>query len=89
MVAISTDGIQGASQMKGLVSAEYPVLADPGAVVAKAYGVFDLLGDGVSAPAAYIIDKDRSILWSYVGSSIGDRANPQRLLATLAELEGR
>lgn len=75
--------------MKSRVGAEFPILADPGAQVAKAYGVFDLLRDGLSAPAAFIIDNDRNIVWSYVGSRVNDRARPPTLLTALAELEGR
>ena len=75
--------------MKSRVGAEFPILADPGAQVAKAYGVFDLLRDGLAAPAAFIIDNDRNIVWSYVGSGVNDRARPPVLLTALAELEDR
>ena len=75
--------------MKDRVGAEFPILADPGAAVAKAYGVFDLLRDGLAAPAGFIIDNDRNIVWSYVGSRVNDRARPPALLTALAELEGR
>jgi len=75
--------------MKDRVGAEFPILADPGAAVAKAYGVFDVLQDGLAAPAAFIIDNDRNVLWSYVGSRVNDRAKAPQLLTALGELEGR
>ena len=37
--------------MQQTVGASYPILADPTRATAQAYGVFDLLGDGVAAPA--------------------------------------
>ena len=74
--------------MKDRVGAEFPILADPGAQVAKAYGVFDVLRDGLAAPSAFIIDEDRNILWSFVGSRVNDRARPPALLTALGELEG-
>ncbi len=75
--------------MKTRVGAEFPVLADPGAQVAKAYGVFDVLGDGLAAPAAFIIDNDRNIVWNFIGSRVNDRARPPVLLTALAELEAQ
>ncbi len=81
------DGIEGAAKMKELVRAEYPVLADPTGAVTKAYGVFNLLRDGVSAPATYIISPDGSILWSKIGSNIADRASAAEILSALSGLE--
>ena len=52
----------------------------------KAYGVFDLLGDGLSAPATFIIDKDGVIRWKQVGRAIGDRPATSKVLEELAKL---
>jgi alkyl hydroperoxide reductase subunit AhpC len=59
--------------MAALVRADYPLLADPTKETSISYGVFDLLGDGVAAPAVFVINPDRSIRWAYVGSDIDHR----------------
>ena len=66
--------------MSALVRAEYPLLADPTRETSKSYGVFDLLGDGVAAPAVFIINPDRSIRWSHVGGDIEDRPTTVEIL---------
>lgn len=83
IVAISTDDISGAAQMAGLADAAFPVLADPDARTAKSYEVFDLLGDGVAAPAVFIVGKGRVVLTRYVGSDIADRPTVAEILTQL------
>ncbi len=83
MAAISVDDVGGARSMSSLVGAEYPLLADPTRVTSNSYGVFDLLGDGVAAPAVFIINPDRSIRWSYVGRDIVDRPTTAGILARI------
>ena len=65
------------------MGAEYPLLADPTREASKSYGVFNLLGDGVAAPAVFIINPDRSIRWSYVGRDIVDRPTTASILTRL------
>ena len=68
--------------------AEYPILADPDHVVAESFGVFDLLGDGVSAPAVLLIGKWRVVHWRQVGEGIGDRPSISTILDAILEVEG-
>ena len=72
--------------MQERVGARYPVLADPNRRVAEAYGVFDLLGDGVAAPTTIILTSDR-IVAMQVGQSIGDRPSTASILHTLRQLK--
>jgi alkyl hydroperoxide reductase subunit AhpC len=55
------------------------MLADPAHRVADAYGVYNLTGDGLAAPAVFVIDTDGRILWSYVGQHPGDRPSVQMM----------
>ena len=71
--------------MQALVGATFPVLADPDHAVASAYGIFDLLGDGVAAPATFIVSSD-AIVAGHVGKAIGDRASASAIIQTLREL---
>lgn len=66
--------------MEVFAGAEFPILADTNEVVSKDYGVFNLLGDNVAAPATFIILPDGGVVWGYVGVEIGDRVPTQLIL---------
>lgn len=83
LAAISVDRMPDAARMAALVGADYPVLSDPDAEAVRAYGVFDLLDDGVAAPAVFIVAKDGAIVWRYVGVDIGDRPSSRVILEQL------
>ena len=68
--------------------AEFPVLADPTESTTRSYGVYNLLGDRVSAPAVFIVGKDGAILWQYVGKHIGDRPSTREVLGRVSDLVG-
>ena len=58
VVAVSTDNTADARRMADYAQAAFPILADEGAAVTKNYGVYNLLDDGVAAPATFIIRSD-------------------------------
>jgi len=62
---------------------DYPMLADPEHEVAEAYGVYNLLGQGLAGPAAFVIDTDGRVVWSHIGRQVDDRVDAQTLLAQL------
>lgn len=86
LIALSTDDVPRAQNMQQRTGARYPVLADPDQAVAKAYGVFDLLGDGVAAPTTIILTSDR-IVAMQIGQDIGDRPSTASILHTLRQLK--
>ena len=91
LVTISTDELIDAQRMEEMAAAEFPILADTDANVAQSYGVFNLLNDGVAAPATFIIRPDGGVIWAYIGADIGDRPPTDALLEiidALLELEG-
>ena len=51
--------------------------------VSEAYGVYDLLGDGLAAPAVFIVDTDGHIVWRQVGQSTGDPVSAQMIIEHL------
>jgi peroxiredoxin len=61
----------------------YPMLADSEHQVSAAYSVYNLLGDGLAAPAVFVVDTDGRIVWSYVGQHSGDRVSAQTILEHL------
>ena len=64
-------------------SVSYPMLADPTHRVAEAYGVYNLLSDGLAAPAVFVIDTDGHIVWRHVGQHPGDKPSAQTILEQL------
>ncbi len=86
VVAISMDGREDARAMADHAGAEFPVLPDPGGQVVRRYGVFDLLGDGVAAPATFIVGRDGGIEWRRVGTSSADRPAAAEVVERVREL---
>lgn len=64
-------------------TATFPVLVDIEHRVAEAYGVYNLLQDGLAAPSVFVIASDGHILWSYIGQSHSDRPANDDILAQL------
>ena len=83
---MSTDEVDDALRMTLLAGALFPVLADADGATARSYGVFNLLGDGVAAPATFVIKGNGSVGWRQVGGDIGDRAMIADILAALDAL---
>ena len=83
LAAISTDLLVDAERMEVMAGAEFPVLADTNEDVSKSYGVFNLLGDGVAAPATFVILPGGDVVWGYVGIDIGDRVPTLAILEVL------
>ena len=83
LAAISTDLLVDAERMEVMAGAEFPILADTNENVSKSYGVFNLLGDGVAAPATFVILPDGGVVWGYVGVDIGDRVPTLAILEVL------
>ena len=67
-------------RMANEVSARFHVLADSDGAVAEIYGVFNMLGDGVAAPATFVILADSTIGTYHVGQHISDRPTPEEIL---------
>ncbi len=80
LAAISTDGMADALKMVELTGAEFAILSDENAEVAKDYGVYNLLHDGLATPAAVLVSPEGDIEWRYVGKSISDRPTPDAIL---------
>ena len=86
--AISTDDLSGAKSIASRVGISFPVLYDPAADVVEAYGVYDLLRDGLATASTFLIDKQGVIRWKYVARGISDRPSESEVLEQLGELDG-
>jgi peroxiredoxin len=67
--------------MAQLIPASFPILADVDHKVSETYGVFNLLGDDLTTPAVFVLDRRGSVVWSYIGKSADDRPSPAAILA--------
>ncbi len=81
ILALAYQDVPRALTMVQVTQAQYPILADANHAVADAYGVFNLLGDGVATPSVFVIDPAGRIAWSYVGKDANDRPSPADVLS--------
>jgi peroxiredoxin len=59
------------------------MLADPEHRVTEDYGVYNLLGDGLAAPAVFVVATDGRIAWRHVGLHPDDWPDAETILAHL------
>ncbi len=86
LATISTDDTADALKMVELTDAEFAVLSDKDAAVAKDYGVYNLLQDGLATPSAVIVSPEGYIEWKYLGENIADRPPTDAILAQVDRL---
>lgn len=88
VIAISMDDGATAAKTVGMHNLEFPVLYDTDGTVSRAWSVYNVLGDGLAAPATFIIDgAGRLALWK-IGQNIVDRPSTGEILAAVEELVG-
>lgn len=83
MVTVSVSSPEEIKAGKDELKLSYRVLADPDHTVAERYGVYNLLGDGLAAPAVFVVDPTGYIRWRYVGKGIADRPPVDRVIGEL------
>jgi len=85
VIGVAVQDVSRAKVMGERSGASFPLLADH--ATADAYEVFDLLGDGLATPSAFIVDADGHIVWSYVGHNAADRPGADAILSNLPDRE--
>jgi peroxiredoxin len=83
VIAVSVDTEENAVAVVEKLGLEYPVLYDTTHEVTMAWHVFNVLQDGVSAPAAYVFDAQGTLVAYKIASNISDRPTASELLNTL------
>jgi len=86
VVGISVDGVARNKAMVSKLSLPFRMLADPDAAVINAYGVYHEK-EQRSRPAAFVIGRDLSIAYRYVGRDFADRPVTKELLETLDKVK--
>src|SRR3989454_1125693 len=79
VVGISVDGVARNKAMVSKLVLPFPMLADPDAAVIAAYGVYHEK-EQRARPAAFVIARDLSIPYRYVGRDFADRPLTTELL---------
>jgi hypothetical protein len=82
VVGISIDGVTRNEAMVSKLALPFPMLADPDASVIAAYGVYHE-NEQRARPSAFVIGRDLSIPYRYVGRDFADRPLTMELLAAL------
>ena len=80
IIAISVDPRPQAEAMVDEYDLKYPVLYDTNTVVSRSWNVFDLLGDGVSAPATFVFAPAGHLVAGHIGRHAGDRPDADDIL---------
>jgi peroxiredoxin len=83
VVALAVSSAAAVEEVQQGIGASYPMLADSDHQVSEAYGVYNLLGDYLAAPAVFIINVDRQVVWHYVGVDANDRLSAESILSHL------
>lgn len=79
-IAISVDSEDDAKRAKNELNLGYTVLFDSETKTTRAFGIFDLLNDKVSAPATYLFDKSGELFAYHIGDNIRDRPSTREVL---------
>jgi len=87
LVAISADPRADSAELIQDDEISVPLLSDPELQVISAYGVA-MKGEDIAVPAAFVISPQGNITFSYIGESMADRPDGERLLR-LAGQAGR
>jgi peroxiredoxin len=80
IVVASLSDVEGWCQRAGIA---YPMLADDAHQVSEAYGIYNLLGDGLAAPAVFVVATDGRIVWSRVAKSASDPVSVSTIMQHL------
>ena len=86
IITVSTDDMENTDAMRNDVDAKFSMISDNTFTISQEWRVFNVLGDNVAAPAAFVVDQNKQILWSHIGSSASDRPPTDYLLAKTLEL---
>lgn len=72
LAAISTDSPEDSADLAVRFDISFPLLSDPDATTAAAYGV-QHQGEILAVPATFVIARDGTIAWTHIGETKPDR----------------
>jgi len=84
-VGISADTQKDHANLVARYRLAYPMLSDPGVKTAFAYGVA-MDGRDIAIPSLFVLDRNGTVVWRYVGETMADRPHSARITEVLTEL---
>lgn len=87
ILAISTDNLNGPAALAAGEGYEFQILftsLDP--TVPKAYGVFDLFGDGLASASMFLIDEQGEVAWQSIGTSYTHQVEAEEIIEQVEKL---
>lgn len=83
VLAVSADDLSGAQDAAMNWGPPFPILYNPDKTVIDTYSVRD---GNIAKPATFIIDKNGTIRWKYIGADKTDITSPAAVIAQLQAL---
>ena len=83
VIALAVAPLNSIQSAREAAGATYPMLADPAHEAAGAFGIYDLLGDGLAAPSVFVIDATGHVVWYHVGQGPADRPSAATIVKHL------
>ena len=86
VAAIAVDPIENNAAMVEKLLLPFPILSDPEGRVMKEYGVWSDGEGGLARPAIFLVQPDRTVVFSYVGEDYADRPSDDELFGAVASM---
>lgn len=85
VVAISVDTPEDSRKLRAKLKLSFPLLSDPDLKTIDAYGV-RMTDSEIAVPATFVVAKDGTIAYRYIGETQADRPTNEDLLKALMSL---
>ena len=89
LAAISVDSVEQNAAMVDKLLLPFPVLSDPEGAVIRDYGVWNDAEGGLARPSLFLVRRDWSVAYTYVGQDFADRPRDEDLFAAASSLGSR
>jgi len=86
LLMISVDSVRRVRQLAEQTNPPFPVLSDIDADATVAYDIFE---DGIALPSTWVIDREGTVRWAYIGKNASDRPAPEVMLEQARPLTGQ
>jgi len=86
VLAISTDSLEDTAGIVERIGLQFPVLYNVEGDIPRAYGIFNLYGDGLATGSAFLVDLDGNLAWRAMYSGVHDLIRSSDILAAIDEL---
>jgi len=86
LLMVSTDSPRRVRQLAEQTNPHFPVLSDVDADATVAYDIFE---NGIALPSTWVIDREGTVRWSYIGKHASDRPSVEVMMEQSRPLTGQ